>query len=97
MVVDKKLYSLRQYDLDQVLRVERGSLLSVLLRGTPRSVIYNYTLIFQAVNLIKTNAARDGGCSKRSTLAQANGRGVSILPSSATRAGSGPVPAPGNQ
>ncbi len=61
MVVDKKLYSLRQYDLDQVLRVERGSLLSVLRRGTPRSVIYNYTLIFQAVNLRKTNAARDGG------------------------------------
>lgn len=54
MIVDKKLYSLRQYDLDQVLRVERGSLLSVPRRGTPRSVIYNYTLIFQAVNLMKT-------------------------------------------
>jgi len=54
MVVDKKLYSLRQYDLDQVLRVERGSLLSVPRRGTPRSVIYNYTLLFQAVNLIKS-------------------------------------------
>ena len=67
MVVDKKLYSLRQYDLDQVLRVERGSLLSVPRRGTPRSVIYNYTLIFQAVNLIKTNAAQSGG-SKRSGL-----------------------------
>lgn len=52
MIVDKKLYSLRQYDLDQVLRVERGSLLSVPRRGTPRSVIYNYTLLFQAVNLI---------------------------------------------
>jgi len=62
MVVDKKLYSLRQYDLDQVLRVERGSLLSVPRRGTPRSVIYNYTLIFQAVNLIKSNAA--GACTE---------------------------------
>jgi hypothetical protein len=66
--VDKRLYSLRQYDLDQVLRVERGSLLSVPRRGTPRSVIYNYTLIFPAVNLIKSNAARDGGCSKGSGL-----------------------------
>ena len=61
MVVDKNLYSLRQYDLDQVLRVERGSLLSVPRRGTPRSIIYNYTLIFPAVNRRKTNAARDGG------------------------------------
>jgi hypothetical protein len=65
--MDKKLYSLRQYDLDQVLRVERGSFLSVPRRGTPRSVSYNYTLIFQAVNLMKTNAAL-GGCSKRSGL-----------------------------
>jgi hypothetical protein len=32
--------SLRQYDLDQVMRVERGSLLSVPLRGTPRSVVF---------------------------------------------------------
>jgi hypothetical protein len=31
--------SLRQYDLDQVMRVERGSLLSVPHRGAPRSVI----------------------------------------------------------
>jgi hypothetical protein len=31
--------SLRQYDLDQVLRVERGSLLSVPHRGTPRSIV----------------------------------------------------------
>ena len=31
--------SLRQYDLDQVMRVERGSLLSVPHRGTPRSVV----------------------------------------------------------
>ncbi len=95
MVVDKNLYSLRQYDLDQVLRVERGSLLSVPRRGTPRSVIYNYTLIFQAVNLRKTNAARPctepvevtAANAKSANWAQANGRGVSTLPSSATRAG----------
>ena len=31
--------SLRQHDLDQVIRVERGSLLSVPHRGTPRSVV----------------------------------------------------------
>ena len=33
------LYSLRQHDLDQVFRVERGSLLSVPHRGTPRSIV----------------------------------------------------------
>lgn len=33
------LCSLRQHDLDQVIRVERGSLLSVPHRGTPRSVV----------------------------------------------------------
>lgn len=39
--------SLRQYDLDQVLRVERGSLLSVPHRGTPRLILYNkYTRNF---------------------------------------------------
>lgn len=32
------LCSLRQYDLDQVMRVERDTLLSVPLRGTPRSI-----------------------------------------------------------
>ncbi len=32
--------SLRQHDLDQVVRVERGSLLSVPLRGTPRSIVF---------------------------------------------------------
>lgn len=31
--------SLRQYDLDQVMRVERGSLLSVPHRRTPRSIV----------------------------------------------------------
>ena len=30
--------SLRQHDLDQVIRVERGSLLSVPHRRTPRSI-----------------------------------------------------------
>lgn len=54
----KRLYSLRQYDLDQVLRVERGSLLSVPRRGTPRSVAYKYTLIFQAVNVVERTAAK---------------------------------------
>jgi len=34
------LGSLRQHDLDQVIRVERGSLLSVPHRGTPRSVVW---------------------------------------------------------
>ena len=34
--------SLRQYDLDQVMRVERGSLLSVLHRRTPRSVVWQF-------------------------------------------------------
>ncbi len=31
--------SLRQHDLDQVIRVERGPLLSVPQRGTPRSIV----------------------------------------------------------
>ena len=34
-----KLCSLRQHDLDQVIRVKRGSLLSVPHRGTPRSIV----------------------------------------------------------
>lgn len=34
-----KVCSLRQYDLDQVLRVERFTLLSVPCCGTPRSVM----------------------------------------------------------
>ena len=39
--------SLRQHDLDQVIRVERGSLLSVPHRRTPRSnVDDNYTRNF---------------------------------------------------
>jgi len=33
------LYSLRQHDLDQVIRVEHGLLLSVPHRGTPRSIV----------------------------------------------------------
>ena len=33
------LCSLRQYDLDQVIRVERGPLVSVPHRGTPRSIV----------------------------------------------------------
>jgi hypothetical protein len=57
----KRLCSLRQYDLDQVLRVERGSLLSVPRRGTPRSVVYKYTLIFQAVNLMKNERRHPTG------------------------------------
>lgn len=40
------LCSLRQHDLDQVIRVERGSLLSVPHRGTPRSVV---TLVIKLV------------------------------------------------
>ena len=52
------LYSLRQHDLDQVIRVERGSLLSVPHRRTPRSIVSNkYTLISEIVNS-KTKAAR---------------------------------------
>ena len=34
-----KICSLRQHDLDQVIRVERGSLLSVPHRRTPRSIV----------------------------------------------------------
>lgn len=46
--------SLRQHDLDQVIRVERGSLLSVPHRRTPRSIVDDkYTLIFQTVNRMK--------------------------------------------
>jgi len=46
-MIDEKVCSLRQHDLDQVIRVERGSLLSVPQRGTPRSiVVYNYTRNF---------------------------------------------------
>src|ERR1700690_3395333 len=46
--------SLRWYEPDQVMRVERGSLLSVPHRGTPRSINCKnkYTLKFQNVNLI---------------------------------------------
>ena len=36
---DSQKESLRQYDLDQVMRVERGSLLSVPHRGAPRSIV----------------------------------------------------------
>ena len=39
--------SLRQYDLDQVVRVERGSLLSVPHRGTPRSVVTTIVIRLQ--------------------------------------------------
>ena len=46
-MIDENVCSLRQHDLDQVIRVERGSLLSVPQRGTPRSiVVYNYTRNF---------------------------------------------------
>ena len=40
-----KRCSLRQYDLDQVIRVERGSLLSVPHRGTPRSIVIFIVLL----------------------------------------------------
>ena len=47
-----KLYSLRQHDLDQVIRVERGSLLSVPQRGTPRSIVILFIrLVGYFVNL----------------------------------------------
>jgi len=36
---NNQICSLRQHDLDQVIRVERGSLLSVPHRRTPRSVV----------------------------------------------------------
>jgi len=43
----KSVCSLRQHDLDQVIRVERGSLLSVPHRGAPRYIIDDkYTRIF---------------------------------------------------
>lgn len=37
--MNKQVCSLRQHDLDQVIRVERGSLVSVPHRGTPRSIV----------------------------------------------------------
>lgn len=47
----KNLCSLRQHDLDQVIRVERGSLLSVPHRETPRLIVVNkYNRILRAVN-----------------------------------------------
>ncbi len=58
----ENVYSLRQHDLDQVIRVERGTLLSVPHRGTPRSIVEcKYTRNFQIVNL-KTVGLH--GCSK---------------------------------
>jgi hypothetical protein len=70
-MVNSRIYSLRQHDLDQVIRVERGSLLSVPHRGTPRSIVtYKYTRIFQAVNS-KTNAAED--CEAREACGTAAG------------------------
>ncbi len=73
--------SLRQHDLDQVIRVERGSLLSVLHRRTPRSIVgYKYTLNFQAVNS-KNEVAR------YIVPVQVNARVDAIPPSSAIRVG----------
>ena len=47
----EKVCSLRQHDLDQVIRVERGSLLSVPHRRTPRSIVdHKYTRISGDVN-----------------------------------------------
>ena len=46
------LCSLRQYDLDQVIRVERRSLLSVPHRGTPRSIVIPIVMLLPiTVNL----------------------------------------------
>ena len=96
----KTIYSLRQHDLDQVIRVERGSLLSVPQRGTPRSIVtYKYNLNFQAVNS-KNNAAMEGGWSRRWTdyvPAFVIARGGATLPSSAIHEGSNPNRAPGNR
>ena len=75
-----KICSLRQHDLDQVIRVERGSLLSVPHRGTPRSVVgFVIRLVRYFVNM-KIN--QQAGC-LQITLPCA-----SILPSSAIRADS---------
>jgi hypothetical protein len=49
------LCSLRQHDLDQVIRVEHGLLLSVPHRGTPRSIVdCKYTRNLRNVNSKKT-------------------------------------------
>ena len=75
--------SLRQHDLDQVIRVERGSLLSVPHRRTPRSIVGdNYTRIFQDVNS-KTTHLRFVCGPRRGLIAH----GGATLLSSAVRAG----------
>jgi hypothetical protein len=47
------VYSLRQHDLDQVIRVERGSLLSVPHRRTPRSIVGINILEFLRMSIQK--------------------------------------------
>src|SRR5215216_6699856 len=50
-MVDSSVYSLRQHDLDQVLRVERITLLSARpCTGTPFNCHYKYTRNFETVN-----------------------------------------------
>ena len=73
------LYSLRQHDLDQVIRVEHGLLLSVPHRGTPRSIV-NVTILEISRLSIQKKSRRFGGSS-------INARGGATLLSSATRVG----------
>jgi hypothetical protein len=79
MLISITRRSLRQHDLDQVIRVERGSLLSVPHRGTPRSIVgYNYTRILPSVNSKTLPFPADSS--------RINERGVATLPSFAVRA-----------
>jgi len=53
--------SLRQHDLDQVIRVERGSLLSVPHRGTPRSIVILFIRLvsyFVNIKIVDQQAGR---------------------------------------
>jgi hypothetical protein len=81
-----KAISLRQHDLDQVMRVERGSLLSVPHRGTPRSVVTS--LIKRAGYFVNTkNITQQVPPQRHATLgdSKVSEPFVSILLSFATR------------
>jgi hypothetical protein len=87
--LSKDVFSLRQHDLDQVIRVERGSLLSVPHRGTPRSIVGNkYTRISWNVNS-KTMRVRQPppGASQAAGPYMISARGGATLLSSVVHAG----------
>ena len=93
-MIDLQKYSLRQHDLDQVIRVERGTLLSVPHRGTPRSVVgCKYTRNSEVVNLKIVGV---GSC-PRLQFYYLNARAFATLLSFAARAGSARNREPGNR